>query len=128
MPAGRAPIATRPGTDADVPSVVAVMADAFADDPVLRFVLDDGPDPDPDRRRSLLAAFFANRLLGGRGIDEIVVPADPADAREAAAVWIPPHAPELDLSMLRAVNDLAFGAEAMQARTCLLYTSPSPRD
>jgi len=123
MPAGRAPIVTRPGTDADVPSVVAVMAEAFADDPVLGFVLDDGPDPDPDRRRSLLAAFFANRLLGGRGIDEIVVPADPADAREAAAVWIPPQGPdgpEPDMSMLRAVNDLAFGAETMEARTMAL--------
>ncbi|MEC9000702.1 MAG: GNAT family N-acetyltransferase [Actinomycetota bacterium] len=125
MPTDQNPvsIATRPGTDADVPAVVAIMAEAFANDPVLGFVLDDGPASEPDRRRALLAAFFANRLLGGRGIDEIVVPADPVDAREAAAVWISPRSPEdaePDFSMLRAVNDLTFGADTMEARITAL--------
>ena len=51
--------------DSDIPGVVATLAEAFATDPVLSFLFED-----PARRPSLLAAFFANRLAGGRGFDE----------------------------------------------------------
>ena len=47
-----APMATRIGVDADVPAVVAALAEAFASDPVLAFLLDDGPDPDQIGRAS----------------------------------------------------------------------------
>ncbi|MEO2155096.1 MAG: GNAT family N-acetyltransferase, partial [Acidimicrobiales bacterium] len=71
--------------DSDLPGVVATLAEAFATDPVLAFLFED-----PARRPSLLAAFFANRLAGGRGFDEVVVPADADGGRTCAAVWVPP--------------------------------------
>ena len=114
-----APMATRIGVDADVPAVVAALAEAFASDPVLAFLLDDGPDPDPVRHQAMVTALFANRLLGGRGVDEIVVPDYPVDVREAAAVWVPPHGPDdpgPDYAMSGAVNRLALGDEVMDER------------
>lgn len=123
MPAHRQPMATRTAVDADVPAVVATMAEAFADDPVLAFLFDDGPTPDPVRRHALVTALFANRLLGGRGVDEIVVPDDPRDVREAAAVWVPPHGPDdpgPDYSMVRAVNQLALGDDVVEERQTAL--------
>ena len=120
MPEGhRPPIATRVGGDDDVPVVVAALAEAFATDPVLSFFLDEGPDHEPGRHMALVTALFANRLLGGRGVDEIVVPDDPADAREAAAVWVPPRGPDdpgPDYSAVGMVNQMALGEEEMARR------------
>ena len=115
----RPPIATRVGGDDDVPVVVAALAEAFASDPVLSFLLDEGPDHEPGRHMALITALFANRLLGGRGVDEIVVPGDPADAREAAAVWVPPRGPDdpgPDYSAVGMVNQMALGEEEMARR------------
>ena len=109
-------VATRVAADADVPAVVAALAEAFAFDPVLAFLFDDGPDPEPSRHWALVTALFANRLLGGRGVDEIVVPDDQVDVREAAAVWVPPHGPDdpgPDYAMSGVVNRLALGDEVM---------------
>jgi GNAT superfamily N-acetyltransferase len=113
------PITTRVGDDADIPAVVATLAEAFADDPVVAFLLDDGPAPNPVRHQALITALFANRLLGGRAIDEIVVPGDAVDVREAAAVWVPPCGPDdsgPDFAMVGLVNRLVLGAGTMDRR------------
>jgi len=95
--------------DSDIPGVVATLAEAFATDPVLSFLFED-----PARRPSLLAAFFANRLAGGRGFDEVVVPADAADGRSCAAVWVPPAepgGPGPDFAAVGAANMALLGEE-----------------
>jgi ribosomal protein S18 acetylase RimI-like enzyme len=117
------PITTRVGDDADIPAVAATLAEAFAGDPVLAFLLDDGPAPNPVRHQALAAALFANRLLGGRAIDEIVVPGDPGDRREAAAVWVPPRGANdsgPDYTMVGLVNRTVLGAETMDRRLTAL--------
>ena len=116
-------IATRVAGDADIPAAVAALAEAFTSDPVLAFLFDDGPDPDPVRHQALVTALFANRFLGGRGVDEIVVPDDPVDVREAAAVWVPPQRPNdsgPDYTMSGVVNRLALGDEVMNERLTAL--------
>ena len=116
-------IATRVAGDADIPAAVAALAEAFASDPVLPFLFDDGPDPDPVRHQALVTTLFANRFLGGRGVDEIVVPDDPVDVREAAAVWVPPQRPDdpgPDYTMSGVVNRLALGDEVMDERLTAL--------
>jgi ribosomal protein S18 acetylase RimI-like enzyme len=48
-----------------------------------------------------------------------VVPDDPADAREAAAVWVPPRGPDdpgADFSAVGMVNQMALGEEVMARR------------
>ena len=116
-------IATRVAGDAEIPVAVAALAEAFASDPVLAFLFDDGPDPDPVRHQALVTALFANRFLGGRGVDEIVVPDDPVDVREAAAVWVPPQRPNdpgPDYTMSGVVNRLALGDKVMDERLTAL--------
>ncbi len=117
-------IVVREATDRDIPAVVAVLAEAFHDDPVLAFVLGEGsaseaPRGPSDRHGALLTAFLANRVLGGRGLDHVLV-ADGADGRiGAAAIWLAPHGPddpEPDLAMARAVNELALGEDVLAAR------------
>ncbi|MEC8947144.1 MAG: GNAT family N-acetyltransferase [Actinomycetota bacterium] len=123
-------VAARVAGDADIPAVVAALAEAFASDPVLAFLFDDGPDP--VRHQALVTALFANRLLGGRGVDEIIVPDDPVDVREAAAVWVPPKGPDgpgPDYTMSGVVNRLALGDEVMDERLAALMPmlSAAPR-
>jgi GNAT superfamily N-acetyltransferase len=89
--------------------VVATLAEAFATDPLLAFLFED-----PARRPSLLAAFFANRLAGGRGFDEVVVPADADGGRTCAAVWVPPSGPDEpgpDFAAVGAGNMALLGEE-----------------
>ncbi|MEC9424300.1 MAG: GNAT family N-acetyltransferase [Actinomycetota bacterium] len=123
-------VAARVAGDADIPAVVAALAEAFASDPVLAFLFDDGPDL--VRHQALVTALFANRLLGGRGVDEIIVPDDPVDVREAAAVWVPPKGPDgpgPDYTMSGVVNRLALGDEVMDERLAALMPmlSAAPR-
>lgn len=95
--------------DSDLPGVVATLAEAFATDPLLAFLFED-----PARRPSLLAAFFANRLAGGRGFDEVVVPADADGGRTCAAVWVPPSGPDEpgpDFAAVGAANMALLGEE-----------------
>jgi len=123
-------VAARVAGDADIPAVVAALAEAFASDPVLAFLFDGGPDP--VRHQALVTALFANRLLGGRGVDEIIVPDDPVDVREAGAVWVPPKGPDgpgPDYTMSGVVNRLALGDEVMDERLAALMPmlSAAPR-
>ena len=71
-----------PVEHADHPDVVATLAVAFAQDPVLSFLYED-----PGTRPAMLAAFFAARLAGGIGIDEVLA----VDGCASAAVWVPPQ-------------------------------------
>ena len=80
--------AVRRATVAEVPDVVATLATAFAHDPVLSFLFEDA-----DRRPGLLATFFAARLAGGRGMDEVLTVAGTGDP-VSAAVWVPPRREE----------------------------------
>ncbi|HIM85056.1 MAG TPA: hypothetical protein EYM59_04775, partial [Acidimicrobiia bacterium] len=75
--------AVRRATVAEVPDVVATLATAFAHDPVLSFLFED-----TDRRPGLLATFFAARLAGGRGMDEVLTVAG-TGGPVLAAVWVP---------------------------------------
>jgi ribosomal protein S18 acetylase RimI-like enzyme len=70
---------------AEHPDVVATLAVAFAQDPVLSFLFDD-----PVARPSMLAMFFAARLAGGIGMDEVLT----VDGCSSAAVWVPPQEPD----------------------------------
>ena len=116
-------IFVRMASDRDLPRVGAVLAEAFHDDPVLAFVLDEGShgegsDSKPTRHSSLLAAFFANRILGGRGSDHLLVTGDEAGV-EAAAIWVPPQGPDdtgPDLTKLGIVNAIALGEAVMEQR------------
>jgi len=80
--------AVRRATVAEVPDVVATLATAFAHDPVLSFLFEDA-----DRRPGLLATFFAARLAGGRGMDEVLTVAG-TGGPVSAAVWVPPRREE----------------------------------
>jgi GNAT superfamily N-acetyltransferase len=78
-------MSTRIADPADLPDVAATLAVAFAHDPVLSFLYED-----PVTRPSMLATFFAARLAGGIGIDEVLT----VDGCASAAVWVPPHGPD----------------------------------
>ena len=126
----------RATSDRDLPRVCAVLAEAFHDDPVLAFLLDEdsrgkGSRSRPSRRGALLAAFFANRILGGRGIDHILVAGDEAGVA-AAAIWIPPRSFDEagpDLTKMGIVNAIALGEAVMEQRRKALIplfeTSPT---
>ena len=111
-------IEVRSAEDHDLPEVVATLAEAFLEDPVLAFLFGD-----PARRPSLLAAFFANRLAGGRGIDELVVPAGADGVRACAAVWVPPTGPDgpwPDFAAVGAANLALLGEDWMVERLAAL--------
>jgi len=68
----------------DMPDVVSTLAVAFAEDPVLSFLYSD-----EKTRPMMLAAFFATRLMGGLGIDEVST----VSGCVSASVWVPPRRP-----------------------------------
>ena len=74
----------RTATAADGDAVSAVLAGAFADDPVFTWMI-----PDPARRSQLLPAFFAlfTEAFVPLGVSEVV---DGRDAITGAALWAPP--------------------------------------
>jgi len=74
----------RTATAADGDAVSAVLAGAFADDPVSTWMI-----PDPARRSQLLPAFFAlfTEAFVPLGVSEVV---DGRDAITGAALWAPP--------------------------------------
>ena len=124
MTRGSGGVTVREATDRDLPAVVAVLAEAFHDDPVMGFIFGEGSASEPprgpsDRHGALLTAFMANRILGGRGIDHVLVGDGPDGRIGAAAIWLAPHGPDdpqPDPSMTRAVNSLALGEDVMAAR------------
>ena len=69
----------------DHPDVAATLAVAFTQDPVLSFLYED-----PGTRPAMLTMFFAARLAGGIGIDEVLM----VDGCASAAVWVPPQGPD----------------------------------
>lgn len=76
----------RPATAGDLPTVAAVLADAFADDPVMAWAFPDGT-----ARPRLLQGMF------GYLAEHLYLPAGGSTvAAEAAALWMPPgmSAPE----------------------------------
>jgi GNAT superfamily N-acetyltransferase len=79
------PAALRPRKAAavDLPDVTDTLALAFYDDPVLTWIIDDGP-----RRRQLLPAFFSAIAESYLAYNEIYS----VDERVSAAVWAPPGA------------------------------------
>ncbi len=95
---------------ADVPDVAASLAVAFADDPVLAFLVGDDA-----RRPGVLAGFFANRLVAGVGLDEALT----VDGHRAAAVWAPPHGPDdpvADFGPAMAAVSMFVGPEVLAGR------------
>ena len=69
----------------DHPDVAATLAVAFTQDPILSFLYED-----PSARPAMLTMFFAARLAGGIGIDEVLM----VDGCASAAVWVPPQGPD----------------------------------
>lgn len=96
-----APVDVRPARKPDVPALARVLARAFHDDPVMRWM-----QPDAGRRARHLPGFFAamtrHHFLSGGGADVAVAGADVG----AAALWDAPGAwqqmPAEQLAMLPA--------------------------
>ncbi|MEU1983279.1 N-acetyltransferase [Nocardia sp. NPDC019395] len=97
------PITTRVATSSDVPEAAAVLAEAFADDPLMTAIW-----PDQRQRRNALPRYFTASLRhfhiprGGvrvaTGIDDTIA---------AVAVWDPPGQWETNLTTtIRALPDL----------------------
>lgn len=115
-------VAVRRPHEDETPEVVATLAEAFLDDPVTSFLLHEGAAPGHGRRGTLVAALFANRLLGGIGIDKVLV-ADAGERIASAAVWVPPRSPDNqgpDYTKVGLVNRLALGEEVMNERLIAL--------
>ncbi len=83
--APRTPIWVRPATRADVPEMVAVLADAFMDSAVFRWL-----QPDDGVRQRLLPVMFTGLLRGVHPVERGAQLAIGADRVVGAAVWAPP--------------------------------------
>ncbi len=80
---GTETVRPRVATTADVPALSNVLAEAFFDDPVLRWCY-----PDSARRREILPRFFELVVRANLGHGEIYT----TDGVIAGAVWLPPNA------------------------------------
>ena len=81
--ATNAALRPRKASAADLPNVTDTLALSFYDDPVLTWIIDDGP-----RRRELLPGFFGAVAQSYLAYDELYV----VDEGVSAAVWAPPGA------------------------------------
>lgn len=84
MPATIEPVRLR---DDQVLPASHVLARAFFADPMPVFV-----EPDAERRERMLPGFFSTGVWLGHRLGEVYAP---ADGLHAAAVWMPPNAPEI---------------------------------
>lgn len=75
-------VPARRATSAQLPAVAGVLAEAFADDPVLSFLLPAGIS----RREQRLRSFFALEAPRSHACDSAWITAD----ETAAAIWYPP--------------------------------------
>lgn len=78
--------AVRKAIASETSSIAAVLAHAFVDDPVMRWVI-----PDDVRRRRLLPEFFELYAATFQAYDEVYVSGD----GDGAALWAPPGQPAI---------------------------------
>src|SRR5918997_7216095 len=97
----RTRVATRRSTEADLPVLTTTIADAFHDDPTMRWIV-----PDEERRRAIGPAVFRPFVEGIQRLGETWLTEDGA----GAALWIPPGhvvpAPEDAEAFEQAVADV----------------------
>ncbi len=89
---------TRPVADGDAPQITAVLARAFAADPVMGWFFPEAAFPDERARGECLATFFGTLLefqYGPYGACETARPDGSEGPVTAAALWTPPGSPEL---------------------------------
>jgi ribosomal protein S18 acetylase RimI-like enzyme len=94
----------------DAGSIVAVLCDAFAGYPVMRFVLGPGDGQSPDRLHRLVSFFLAARLLRREAMFGVFDGADLVAVATTSDPHGPPSPPEL--AMLREEVWRELGADA----------------
>lgn len=87
MTSSAAGIVVRPATRADLPALSDLMAEAFVDTPIFRFL-----QPDDRTRRPLIRAWFAGLIRHGYPVVRAGMVADDGSGPVGGAIWAPPGA------------------------------------